>query len=312
MPLISILKTLKVYWLPILWMGVIFVLSSIRSYGVEINLPGADKIAHFWEYGILGFLWLRSWMKGGWPVVEKGRHSAPRRTYWWQIALLVGLIYGISDEIHQLFVPGRDFDLRDWAMDIFSAWAGGWFYVRFVMDTRPRLLLHMCCANCGALVVERLKSAYRLEVMFYNPNITPAREYQKRLADVEKLCRAQGLNLIHNARAKKSSFWRGCLPKILKAPEGGARCKFCFEKRLEETARQAKAGGYDFWATTLTVGPRKNAKVINSIGQQLAKKYGIMFYADDFKQKGGFARSVALSKEAGFYRQKYCGCRFSR
>ena len=281
-------------------MGLIFFLSSISSYGNEKELVGADKIAHFWEFGILGFLFLRAWSKN---------HNVSK--IWWRVALILGAVYGIGDEIHQIFVPGRDFDLRDWAMDILSAWVGGWFFVKYFLDTRPRLLLHACCANCAAPVIEKLNSAYRLTVIFYNPNISPAREYQKRLADVVKLCRIECLDLIQRP-TKGCRFWRGCTPKTLKTAEGGERCQYCFTKRLEDVARQAKAGKYDFWATTLTVGPRKNAKVINQIGRCLGQKYGIMFYEADFKQKGGFARSVLLSKKYGFYRQKYCGCAFSR
>jgi len=172
------------------------------------------------------------------------------------------------------------------------------------------LLLHICCANCGLAAVEKLLPDFKLTLFWYNPNIYPLAEYQKRLADVKKLVKLYKLNLVVGGNDSKKWF---ILTKGLeKEPEKGRRCLICFKMRLEKTAQFAKRNGFDCWGTTLSAGPQKDAQAINSIGILLAKKYDTQFYQANFKKKDGFKKSVTLSKKYNFYRQNYCGCVFSQ
>ncbi|MDD5172846.1 MAG: epoxyqueuosine reductase QueH [Patescibacteria group bacterium] len=173
----------------------------------------------------------------------------------------------------------------------------------------PKLLLHVCCANCGIVPIELLRDRFDLTLFWYNPNIYPRTEYQKRLADVKKLVKIYKKDLIvENNDIKK---WFEITKELENEPEGGKRCEKCFQMRLSRTARLAKEKSFDFFATTLSVGPQKRAKIINKLGEKLAKECDLKFYPADFKKQDGFKKSVELSKKYGFYRQHYCGCVFS-
>lgn len=184
---------------------------------------------------------------------------------------------------------------------------------------RPSVLLHSCCGPCSTAVIERLLEDYSITVFFYNPNITEAEEYALRL-DAQKTVieKFNGgdrfiidrIGLVEGAY-RPELFLCG-VRGLEDEPEGGDRCSVCFRMRLEETARRAKCGGYDFFTTTLTVSPHKNYPLISQIGREIADSYGIGFLDMDFKKKAGFQRSIELSREFGLYRQNYCGCRFSR
>jgi len=181
------------------------------------------------------------------------------------------------------------------------------------LDGSPRLLLQCCCAPCSSSVLERLSEHFRVTLLYYNPNTWPEEEYHKRGEEFKKLLEggnyANPVDMIY-------SPWRGEDFDAVSAgfeaePEGGARCPRCFTMRLEETARLAKEGGYDWFCTTLSVSPHKNAPLINSIGEELGQKYGVPYLPSDFKKREGFKRSITLSEEFDLYRQDYCGCRFS-
>ena len=174
----------------------------------------------------------------------------------------------------------------------------------------PRLLLHCCCAPCASYALEYLSPDYNITILFYNPNIRPPEEFEKRLAAVKTLLEAADypnrVDLIavdHDA----SAFELAAGPYRLE-PEGGKRCGVCFGLRLEETAARAASGGYDCFATTLTVSPHKPAAVINEIGGALEEKYAVSYLPSDFKKRDGYKRSIELSKQYGLYRQSYCGC----
>lgn len=175
---------------------------------------------------------------------------------------------------------------------------------------RPRLLLHSCCAPCSTACLERLTPHFDITVFFYNPNILPAEEFEKRLYwQRELLAQApfcEGVALIVPDRDEAA--FRAAARGLEQEPEGGARCPVCFRLRLEETARQAAGGGFDFFATTLTVSPHKNAPLINAIGEALAGEYGVQWLPSDFKKREGYKRSITLSHEYGLYRQSWCGC----
>jgi len=174
---------------------------------------------------------------------------------------------------------------------------------------KKKILLHVCCANCGTVPIETLKHKYSLTLFWYNPNIYPQNEYEKRLVDVKKLAKIYNLDLIINSNGFKK--WNKLVKGLEKEPEQGKRCDVCFRMRMKKTAEIAKKKGFDFFTTTLTMGPQKKAKIINQIGKELENKYKIGFYSADFKKKDGFKKSLQLSKKYNFYRQNYCGCIYS-
>jgi hypothetical protein len=175
---------------------------------------------------------------------------------------------------------------------------------------RPTLLLHSCCGPCTSAVLEMVTPYFDTTVFFYNPNILPAEEFEKRLYWLRVLLDrapfAEGVELMVPDR-DEPAFWAAA--RGLEAePEGGARCTECFELRLSRTARAAKEGGFEFFATTLTVSPHKNAPLINAIGARLGQELGVRWLPSDFKKKDGYRRSIQLSAEYGLYRQAWCGC----
>lgn len=174
----------------------------------------------------------------------------------------------------------------------------------------PRLLLHCCCAPCSSHVLEVLSPLFRITALFFNPNIRPREEYYRRAAEMEKLLSSAGFSndVSLLIAGYEPSFFDAVAAPFPDEPEGGRRCRACFELRLGEAARLAGAGGYDYFATTLSVSPHKDAAVLNEIGCGLAEESGAAFLASDFKKRGGFQRSVDLSKQYGLYRQGYCGC----
>ena len=174
---------------------------------------------------------------------------------------------------------------------------------------KPKLLLHACCAPCATSVIERLKRKYELEVFFYNPNIHPKSEYLLRLDEIKRLCKYHGIGLTVGSYEVERWFK---ITKVYKDElEGGKRCTLCYALRLNETAKEAKRRGFDFFTTTLSVSPLKDYNRIKRIGEKIALKFGLEFEDSDFKKRNGFKRSVELSKMFGFYRQEYCGCVYS-
>ena len=177
----------------------------------------------------------------------------------------------------------------------------------------PSLLLHACCAPCSSYCLEYLAEYFSITVFFYNPNLYPADEYDKRADEVRRLISLlqvkNPVKLIVADFDDKEFYTR--VRGMEKLPEGGERCRKCFELRLEKTAQIAKENSFDFFTTTLTISPLKNAQVINEVGEEMAEKYGVAHLPSDFKKKGGYKRSVELSAEFGLYRQNYCGCVYS-
>ncbi len=177
-------------------------------------------------------------------------------------------------------------------------------------NMKPKLLLHICCAPCSTHVVELLREDYDLSAYFYNPNIHPESEHLRREDEIKKYAGKIGLEL---ACAEYDDVrWFQMVKGMENAPEGGERCFLCYRMRLEKSAQYAKKHGYQFLTTTLSISPHKNAEKINEIGLEVASGYGLQFYTADFKKRGGFDRSIRMSKEAGLYRQSYCGCIFSQ
>lgn len=181
----------------------------------------------------------------------------------------------------------------------------------------PTLLLHSCCAPCSSYVLEYLCSLFRITAFYYNPNISASEEYAKRVAEQKRLIAAyNGEKKGYPIEITEGDYEPGRFFEMAKGlencPEGGERCFRCFDLRLRETAKRAKEGNFDYFCTTLTISPLKNAEKLNEIGQALAEEYEISWLPSDFKKKDGYKRSVELSAEYGLYRQDYCGCAFSR
>ena len=189
-----------------------------------------------------------------------------------------------------------------------------------VVKNKPHMLLHCCCAPCASFVLETLLPDYRITLLFYNPNIEPAVEYKKRQGELIRL--VEMMNTDNDARNSlhyqkqpdiidteyDNDIFKTAVQFLRDEPEGGERCSVCFELRLKKTAREASAGKYDIFATTLSVSPHKETKVLNDIGTRLSKEFLVEYLPADFKTNDGFKRSVELSKRFNLYRQRFCGC----
>lgn len=193
----------------------------------------------------------------------------------------------------------------------------------------PRLLLHSCCAPCSSHCMEYLREHFLLTVFYYNPNITISEEYEKRLAEEKRLIAVYNRQVVEQdfsgmhstAGARRIGIleapydpenWFDAVAGLESCPEGGERCTVCFRMRLEKAAQAAAEGGFDYFTTTLTISPLKDAQRLNAIGERMAEEYGVAWLPSDFKKKDGYKRSIELSREFGLYRQNYCGCVFSR
>lgn len=181
------------------------------------------------------------------------------------------------------------------------------------LDYRPKLLLHSCCGPCSTTVLSFLESFFDIIVYYYNPNIEPVEEYEKRKNEQIRFIKEFNKPSITFLEGLyENDKFRECSNGLENELEGGARCVSCFKLRLEETALKAKELNCDYFGTTLTVSPHKNSKIINEIGKHLEEKYKIKFLYSDFKKKDGYKKSIILSKEYNLYRQDYCGCLFGR
>ncbi len=187
-----------------------------------------------------------------------------------------------------------------------------------VSHTVPTLLLHACCAPCSSYVMEYLKTHFAITLYYYNPNITDAEEYGKRMEEARRLVRAYnetlpGPDIVFLEGSYEPGRYLEAVKGLEDEPEGGRRCEVCFRLRLAETLARAREQGSDRFCTTLSISPLKNAPLLNAIGEELAgQDGGPRWLPSDFKKRGGYQRSIELSAEYGLYRQNYCGCVFSR
>lgn len=178
----------------------------------------------------------------------------------------------------------------------------------------PTLLLHSCCAPCSSYTLEYLSQYFRITVLYYNPNISPKEEFNKRFAEQKRLI--ENLPVKHKISLIEGSYDYNAFLRAVKGyedvPEGGERCFRCYAMRLEESARLAKENEFDYFCTTLSISPLKNSQKINQIGYAIAEKYGVKWLPSDFKKKEGYKRSIELSRQYNLYRQNFCGCVFSK
>ena len=178
----------------------------------------------------------------------------------------------------------------------------------------PRLLLHSCCAPCSSYVLEYLSDYFVIKDFLYNTNIAPQEEYRYREEELKRLIREMHpkYEIAFVAGKYDPERFYETVRGLEHIREGGERCFACYRLRMEEAALLAAKGGYDYFTTTLTISPLKNAEKINEIGRELEVQYGVKHLPSDFKKRGGYLRSIELSKEHGLYRQDYCGCVFSK
>lgn len=178
---------------------------------------------------------------------------------------------------------------------------------------RPTLLLQACCAPCSSYVLEYIARYFDLMLFFCNPNISPESEFVTRLGELERFVSEAGY---HDVKISADNYvpeeFFDAVRGMEELPEGGARCKVCYELRLRKTAQKAREMNFDYFCTTLSISPHKNAVWLNEIGLSLEKEYGVKWLCSDFKKKNGYKRSIELSREYGLYRQDYCGCIFSK
>lgn len=175
---------------------------------------------------------------------------------------------------------------------------------------KPRIFVHVCCAPDGLYAIRLLQETYEATGYFYNPNIQPEAEYDLRLSEARKAARLLGIELVEGVR--DAARWAELTAHVADEPEKGRRCDVCYAMRLRRTAETAAGRGFDLCATVMSLSPWKKADVLNRLGRVYADLAGLRFLESDFKKKDGFRKSVALSREAGLYRQNYCGCLASR
>lgn len=259
-----------------------------------------DKGVHFVLFGVLAYLIIlfgREFRKMNFKILAV-------------FSFFFSFFYALAGEYLQTFIPSREASLLDLlagALGIIAAIAYAFYRFR---KTKPKLLLHICCAGCGAYVAQVLKKDYDVILYFYNPNIYPESEYKKRLGEAKKIAAISRLKLIlekydHGAWLKKIKGYEKDL-------ERGERCRICYRDRLEKTAKIAQKKSFALFTTTLTISPHKDAKTISQLGQGMERKYKVKFLDRDFKKQDGFKKSSCLCKKLGLYRQDYCGCEFSR
>ena len=180
-------------------------------------------------------------------------------------------------------------------------------------NTVPKLLLHSCCAPCSSYCLMVLAEYFEVTVFYYNPNIYPEEEYHMRAEEQQRFIREfptrYPVSFVEGAYDTKAFYEMA--KGLEQVPEGGERCFKCYEMRLRQTAELAKAKGFDYFTTTLSISPLKNAQKLNEIGGMLEQEYGISYLYSDFKKRDGYKRSTVISAEYGMYRQDYCGCVFS-
>jgi predicted adenine nucleotide alpha hydrolase (AANH) superfamily ATPase len=175
--------------------------------------------------------------------------------------------------------------------------------------TKKKLLLHTCCAPCGTHCVSELAKEYDVTIYFYNPNIHPYGEFERRLENALKVGKELGVPVVEAEYEPED--WLEAIKGFEEEPEWGRRCKICFSMRLKRAAEYAKKKGFDCFTTTMTISPHKDAKLINETGEGWGKKYKVAWVHSDFKKNDGFKKSTEMSRKMGLYRQNYCGCFYS-
>lgn len=285
-----------------LWFSFMSVLlfSPLPDYGNYGPEAITDKLAHAFLFAVFSFLGARFFR-----ACRSGLAIASL------LGFILALLYAYAAEIVQTYVPGRDRSTLDFLSGAFGAALAMYAFFYREKQRGPKLLLHICCAACGAYVAKLLADeGNTVTLYYYNPNIDTAEEYEKRSVEVRKIADKYGYRFIIDSYDHQA--WLTKIAGKESDPERGLRCITCYSDRLEKTAKLCKDGDFDLFTSTLSVSPHKDAVLLSHIGKTVAAKYDVAYLDRDFKADKGFQRSVALSKELGLYRQDYCGCEFSR
>jgi predicted adenine nucleotide alpha hydrolase (AANH) superfamily ATPase len=295
-------KLIRVY-ITVCWSFFVFKLLTLPmptgpSAGLEITY--ADKLVHFFIFGLLSYFLTKTL-----ELFTEKHHRTVLI-----VSLILPTFYGLMLEYLQESIPGRSASLLDASAGITGSLLAIWIYHFVKKHSKPKLLLHICCVGCGAFVSRELTKDFQVTLYFYNPNISPAAEYELRLAETKKIAKRFGYKLL--PAGYDHDAWLKLVSGHEQDPEKGARCLICYRERLDKTAKIAQESGFAYFASTLTVSPHKLAGEINAIGEECALKYGVKFLNRDFKKQDGFKKSLEMSKELGLYRQNYCGCEFSK
>lgn len=290
------MKKISKIYLVLVWTFFILKLTTVIYPESEYQVEGiADKFIHFFLFGIFSFLILNLFKK--------------KNILFLLFSMVLGVFFSCFIECVQEFITGRNSSLYD----LLAGSAGSIIFVLvyyYLINIKPKLLLHICCVGCGAFVSGELKKDYRVSLYFYNPNIFPKEEYLVRLKEAEKVVKKLKIKLYKGNYNYK--LWLKAVKGYENNLEKGDRCTICYEERLRSTAIFAKLNNFKFFTSTLTVSPHKDAKRIIDLGEKLEEMYKVGFLGKDFKKKDGFKKASILSKKLKLYRQNYCGCEFSK
>ena len=283
-------------WLGTVWLLLETSLPSLALPGADI--PNLDKLVHLAMFGVLTLLL--------WRLFKMFIH---RR--WLRLVLpaLASMLYAGATEYFQQFVPTRNLSIAD----LLAGWIGVALALALIYwqrERKPSLLVHLCCGPCAAGVMRALKRQYFPALLFANSNIDTPEEYAARYRAAKQLADFYGIPLIKSRYGHDD--WLALIKGHESAPEKGSRCLLCYRYRMAETAATACKFSFDYFATSLTTSPYKNREAIMSIGQELEQEYSVKFLDANFGAGSGYQDSIKASKELGLYRQKYCGCEFSR
>ena len=299
------------FYIMLTWSVVILKLTVFpieEKFNIISKIPQIDKMVHLFLFGVLTFLLIIFFT----DILSK---KLARSNFIFIPSLVISSSYSGLIEYYQQFVPSR---YPSWA-DFLAGFLGGVLVIflikKYKLDSlftkkqKPKLLLHICCIGCGIYITKLLQEKYQLILYFYNPNIYPFEEYQKRLEEIKKHAKKFGLKVIIGDC--NYSAWLEKVRNYEEEPEGGKRCEICYNERLKSTVKLAKDKKIKYFATTLSISPHKDSKIINNIGIKLAEEYQKVFLDQDWKKEDGFKKSCELSRELKLYRQNYCGCEFS-
>jgi predicted adenine nucleotide alpha hydrolase (AANH) superfamily ATPase/VanZ family protein len=279
--------------LTLLWYPSVYVPQAVT------RITFYDKFAHLAFFGVMTYLLISFGLAFD---KFKFRHLAI-------IAFTVVTLINVTGEFVQGYIPGRDPSYFDFFAGLIGTLLAIPITYMLFHSPRKKIILHICCAPCATAVAEVLQAGYKLEFYFFNPNINPKSEYDKRLDEVKKLAGQFGVKL--KIGDYNHENWLKAISGHEQDLEGGARCELCFAYRLKSAAELAGQKNIPLFGTTLTISPHKNSYQVNKIGSVIANDIGQKFLNQDFKENNCWQRSLILSKKFGFYRQKYCGCEFS-
>jgi epoxyqueuosine reductase len=295
-------QNIPILFITLAWSGFIFVLiGTPMERGIEIGVSFFDKFVHFILFGVEAELIFLLMGSLGMKKV---------RSFFYSFILALG--FASFSEYYQSFVPGR----TPSELDLMAGVIGMLFFLVVAYGLfekeKPKLLLHICCAGCGAYAAELLRKDFDVYLVYSNSNIYPKLEFEKRKEDINKIAEYLSLGkrkIIYEDYAPDE--WREETMGLECEKEGGARCIECFRYRFTKTAEIAKKYKIKYFTSTLTVSPHKNAEAINKIGLGIGQKYKLIFLPVDLKKADGYKKSIELSKKLDLYRQNYCGCEFS-